>query len=110
MYLFRARNTETIQPIIDDLENIVDFPHCDLGYVNTLTLTELTDEYVDWIVGSPIAYDEGRGLAIVQFSESTITWLHNNSDVLSEYGVDIEALKSFANIETDDWLFALDTF
>ena len=109
MYLIKSKSKEDVQAVANDIENLDDFEHIDLGSVNTLELTEINPESTNWAIGEPIAFNEETGVVILQFTKESLNWFKDNAEMLEEYGVSIESAKQFC-AHCDDNLYCLDTF
>lgn len=109
MFLVSAENPDKVVGVVEDIDNVKNFDHLDLGKLNTLELTEVAPESMDWVQGEPIVFDEGSGVVLLQYSKKSLTWLQSNIEALEEYGVSKDAIESFCSKNIQQ-LFCLDTF
>jgi hypothetical protein len=108
MYLVQTDDCDGLARIATDLDALNDFPHIDLGSLNTLSLMEICPEAADWIAKNPVAFDEERGVAIFGVAAAVAGWLLQNTALLTDFGVDVGAVRDFANLRGP--FFAVDTF
>ena len=110
MYLVRSNDRDAVNRIATDLAVLDDFPHCDLGELNSLALAELHPASSDWIASEPLVFSEESGIAIFGFAAEGVRWLRRNAEKLAEFGADPNAVRTFADAASEDNVFAVDTF
>jgi hypothetical protein len=109
MYLIKAKSNEAVLPVVQDLDNIDDFEHLDLGEINSLELVEMNPDSSNWSIGEPVVFDEKTGVVLLNYSKESLTWFKNNFEILSKYGVLEETVESFCSV-CNESLYCLDTF
>ncbi|MEW7989705.1 MAG: hypothetical protein AB2820_05590 [Candidatus Thiodiazotropha sp.] len=97
MYLIKSKSNEDVQTVANDIDNLDDYEHLDLGDVNTLELTEINPESSRWATGEPIAFNEETGIVLLPFSKEALNWFKENTEMLEEYGVSKESAMQFCS-------------
>jgi len=109
MYLIKAKSNGEVCTVAEDLDEIGKFEFLDLGEVNSLELTDLNPDSSKWNLGEPLTYNEKKGVVLLSFSKQSLSWLSQNSEALSTYGISKEKVAEFCSSCTDN-LYCLDTF
>jgi len=109
MYLIKAKSSEDVLSVVQELDNINNFDHLDLGDINTLELTEMNPDSSSWAVGEPVAFDENAGIVLLNYSKESLAWLKESQDILTDYGVLKELVEQFCSVCNEN-LYCLDTF
>lgn len=109
MYLIKAKSNDAIITVVQDLDNIDDFEHLDLGRLNSLELIEMNPDSSNWSIGEPVVFDENTGVVLLNYSKESLAWFKDNLDILSDYGVIKELADSFCS-GCNENLYCLDTF
>ena len=67
-------------------------------------------DYVDWIMGEPLIFDEASGLSIEEWDPAALQWLLENDAIVRQFGIDRAALEKIATNDVELRLFSVDTF
>jgi hypothetical protein len=95
MYLLRVNNLDELKTLQQNIECLPDFDYLDLCEVNSLTLSVIHIDYVNWISDNPIVNDEVNGLFLIQFDNICLEWFEQNADSLQPYGCNPEEVGKF---------------
>jgi hypothetical protein len=107
MFLIRTDDPAALEQIAAEVDALTEFPHCDLGELNSLGLAEIHPQSVKWF-GEPVVNDEAGGLAVFGLKPAAVTWLVKNADMLADFGADADALRKFG--DGRGAVYAVDTF
>jgi hypothetical protein len=109
MILIKSSSKEDVLKVVDDIDTVDDFANIDLGELNSLSLSDLNMDSMDWTIGEPLCFDEETGTLLIEYSNDALTWFKSNIEMLAEYGVSAEDMKAFCENQSQT-LFCLDTF
>lgn len=95
MYLIDSDDQAALLRVVEDIDNLDDVEHLDLGDINTLALLELAPDAMKWPQGKPLVFNEEQGLMLIRYSTDALAWFQQNLEALEEFGVEAEAVSAF---------------